>query len=903
MKQRKLWQRYRRQISTGQREKPIKAGIFQMWKRGRLVLASIFIEPELTLKPIPGFISDTREVTELNYGGRQPILPFLLSASSDTRHWLIVGAPGSGKTILLQHTALLLARKQDIHHRGTPEMLPVFLSLPAYTPLVESRAGFSLVDAICKQMQEWWHQTVPRQWIEEVVAADQCVILLDGLDAVADQHSRKQMTIWVQRQMSLYQRNRFIVTLRSLEGSETLMDQAVVLEICPFSMEQIEQYLHQWFRVNGIDHSWGRGPLRASRQVWVQKLLGQLRATPSLRAFASNPLHLMLLLFVYQYRQVLPAQWEQLAMEVLYVLQDRLQSMSGMRECTVSQLQKALELLAWSALEEGKGALSASEAQHLLAQSSTQDSLFPHVGAFLDLISTCSDVLLQREGQMYRFTHRVVQEYFAALHAKEQYLFQVLANKIGNSWWHETIQLFCDRADAHSLLQSCLDYPGAPAPVLALIGHCLEQSSPLEPALHVRCERLIEEHLDDPDPAKRQAAAGIWLRERVRAMISVGNGTYRDSSLLTCAEYQLFLDAQRLYGRFFQPDHWQTASVPEGQFRGAVLGVRASDAWAFCRWLTEQDQEGWQYRLPKADEWDKLADREVGPGTPVLPAGSGCWIDMGSGTTWKGSHPPSLAKMESMMQNLVARDWSRQSADLTDFARPLGLAHQLTRLLACDLERDLTSHLLLARERLLGCDLEQSLALAHTWADILERLQVLALAHTSDLHRALVGDLSGTTTADERSRMFTHVRDLVGLLVRAGDLSRHLLALLERALERDGSSTSHTMRGAENVLRSDDGKTQLLAALRSCTLHMACFLSKLGRFLFSEDVTRWFQQFLWGKDYADLDSAAFERTIAGYLDLYLTLVILELRRQGQVPAWEGILLVKEWTAEVASHSD
>lgn len=52
-------------------------------------------------------------------------------------------------------------------------------------------------------------------------------------------------------------------------------------------------------------------------------------------------------------------------------------------------------------------------------------------------------------------------------------------------------------------------------------------------------------------------------------------------------------------------------------------------------------------------------------------------------------------------------------------------------------------------------------------------------------------------------------------------------------------------------------------------------------------------QFLRGKEYADLDKHAIERAIAGYLDLYATLVALELRRQEQIPAWEGILLVKE----------
>lgn len=63
-------------------------------------------------------------------------------------------------------------------------MLPIFLSLHAFTALIESRADFSLVDATCEHMQRRWRQTVPRAWVDELVIAGQCVILLDGLDAI-----------------------------------------------------------------------------------------------------------------------------------------------------------------------------------------------------------------------------------------------------------------------------------------------------------------------------------------------------------------------------------------------------------------------------------------------------------------------------------------------------------------------------------------------------------------------------------------------------------------------------------------------------------------------------------------------------------------------------------------------
>ncbi len=224
----------------------------------------------------------------------------------------------------------------------------------------------------------------------------------------------------------------------------------------------------------------------------------------------------------------------------------------------------------------------------------------------------------------------------------------------------------------------------------------------------------------------------------------------------------------------------------------------------------------------------------------------------------------------------------------------------LTRFLACDPERDLSHDLVIALGRLQGCDLEQSLVRARSWATLLERMQILAMAHTSDLHRALVGDLSGRTSASERSRMFTRVRDLTSLLVNAGDLSGDLLSMLRQALDRKGSSSAASGRREEEAYRSEDRRMLLLVSLRSCTLLLACFLRVWGNVFFSKDVTRWFRQFLWGKDYADLDKDTFEQAIAGCLDLYLALVMLELRREAQIPAWEAILLVKARTGSVGS---
>jgi hypothetical protein len=88
-------------------------------------------------------------------------------------------------------------------------------------------------------------------------------------------------------------------------------------------------------------------------------------------------------------------------------------------------------------------------------------------------------------------------------------------------------------------------------------------------------------------------------------MQRIDENTYIDDTLVTCAEYQLFIDEMReqgFYGKYYQPDHWTTYHFPDGQAREPILGIRHSDAVAFCEWLTQREKGDWQYRLPIKEE-------------------------------------------------------------------------------------------------------------------------------------------------------------------------------------------------------------------------------------------------------------------------------------------------------------
>jgi hypothetical protein len=75
-----------------------------------------------------------------------------------------------------------------------------------------------------------------------------------------------------------------------------------------------------------------------------------------------------------------------------------------------------------------------------------------------------------------------------------------------------------------------------------------------------------------------------------------------DDTLVTCAEYQLYIDEMRGRKKYCQPDHWTSHQFPKGQAHEPVFGVRHSDALEFCTWLTKQEKRERFYRLPTNTE-------------------------------------------------------------------------------------------------------------------------------------------------------------------------------------------------------------------------------------------------------------------------------------------------------------
>jgi hypothetical protein len=238
-------------------------------------------------------------------------------------------------------------------------------------------------------------------------------------------------------------------------------------------------------------------------------------------------------------------------------------------------------------------------------------------------------------------------------------------------------------------------------------------------------------------------------------MDQIDEDTSIDNSLVTCAEYQLFIDEMRAQGQFFQPDHWASNQFPAGHARAPILGARPSDAKAFCEWLSRRETGEWRFRLPTSDEAAEY------PMQTYYGAPNGFWTLNGNGQrfAWSGPAPTDARCIDFSSFFAVDRDlafardmaFAREVDRALDLSRARALARDLDRALALDrdlafahaLAADLARDLARALARALDLDLERDLDRARDRALDLDRNRALArdLALDLDIDRDLARDI------------------------------------------------------------------------------------------------------------------------------------------------------------------
>jgi hypothetical protein len=278
---------------------------------------------------------------------------------------------------------------------------------------------------------------------------------------------------------------------------------------------------------------------------------------------------------------------------------------------------------------------------------------------------------------------------------------------------------------------------------LLLATDCESEALELGADLREGLRRITEKAIEDPDPERRRLAAVFRLARRTLRMTRIDDDNYLDTSPVSHAEYQLFLDEMRLRSEYRQPDHWESYQFAPGTGISPVVGIRQEDAEAFCQWLSQRVTREWNYSLPA---------------THVPLPDSARWRSLRFFT--QGSTSDSKIVPAGEILERVRIDHVRiLSASETD----AGLSRSIRRVLSfyywLGRDRDLAP----ALDR--ACDFARTLNLDPNLARALDRAPALALglARAFDRARALNLDPNLAPALDRglaRTRARARTRDL-----------------------------------------------------------------------------------------------------------------------------------------------
>lgn len=846
-----------------------------------LSLHQIFVEPFLI--PVPSHrnsVGPLQTPSSLSKG-KHPIWDYLAFRPLQRAHFVIIADPGGGKTTLLKHLVLVLLNK---HARPPaekiPRTLPLLLFLQDHVASIvenhQQQAHFGLEEAVQEQLEQQGKQTLAAGWIHHQLRKGACLVLLDGLDEIANDEKRWQVMSWLQHQISTYSKNRFLITARTGYQARLLdLPGAIIpLQIEAFTTAQMAQLAHQWYLANeAMSARKNDAKVRLIAHDRAENLLRSIRTTPALFALAVRPLLLTMMAIVYHYRNALPEKRVMLYAQACQVLLERCQHASGNElELTVEQQCQVLAHLAYEMMERQAQSISPADASQIIAAPLAQLNANLAPTTFLTTVGNNGGLLPERAQGMISFVHLTFQEYLAATHVKSEKLEQALLDHITQSWWHETARLYSAQADASAIVSACL-IGNPPAFALSLAVDSCEEAHEIQPVVSNHLETSLIQRLEDPDLERRQMVAEALLERRLQRMLHLYHETYIATTLIANAEYQVFINQQMARGNFYQPDHWHAPCFPPYQASASVAGIRYSDAKAFCAWLTARDTHLWHYRLPQESELRFLQEKKRTDIT--IDANMGHWI---------GGHrviikrvPYKLEQAKEDLQKMLSRDCA------PNLVPALLRIHVLMRRHAPDLARRRVIDLV----RILVRDLDHPLARALT--------RGLAFDMERSIDRAL--DLNRTFDLD-LTLPRSLVTDLDLALNRAFDrdlaraLAPNLTRTFARSLAADFIFTLDRIRelALSRTLAISREDAELL---RWYVRFSAYTLAQMGRYLsyFLESPQK--SAVLRFASARQREKEAFERVIEHTLNLYAAFALLEERIQGRSPTWEGLLLVKE----------
>lgn len=456
------------------------------------------------------------EVARLPATRGGPVRPLSLEQAVERfRRFFLVGEPGSGKTTALRDLARsMVAKRRKTHsERGKP-LVPVLVRLAEWSQQLQHHVDVDVVQAAISQLPVP-NQDATADWLREQASKGGVLVLLDGLDEVADAELRGRLIEQVGKFVQDHREVGVIITSRPVGFDEpNLGAQFDLLHLEVLSTDSVREFCSMW---SAFRHGHGRKRKCGPCEERLVQLLHAIVDHPRIKVLAGNPMMLTVLCLLHDAGAALPQKryqlYEKLVEAFLFSWEQKKRAgfAAGPDQRLELDEREVMWLLESVALDMQRKDMIVAPRWWLLEKAVTflrddlslgNDEARASADALLWSLHQRAGVLVERGPEQFGFSHLAFQEYFAARAVlAEDDPIQFLQQYLYHPRWREVVRLTAahlDRRRAPQLLRLVLDDPDPTGRFLErglLLGlGCLADGAPVhDPDLLEQVEHAVIE--------------------------------------------------------------------------------------------------------------------------------------------------------------------------------------------------------------------------------------------------------------------------------------------------------------------------------------------------------------------------------------------------------------------------
>ncbi len=444
----KIFKNYLRSALNEHRHLPTQG--FETILRVPVELESVYINmhahihgQELEFNRVGKEVKKRSEEKEKNLSSLDIKAAFNASERHKIKDIVILGDPGSGKTMLLKYILVMLIEGKGKEKIGLEKNI-----FPFFAPLRELKNpdNENFVDFI-RRVCNLKDYSISEHSFGKLLNDGGGIILLDGLDEVMNVKTRIKICRWIDRARKRFANSRFVITSRyaGYMDSSRLEGNVVVLSIKNLTMDEVREFLVRWFET--VERSLHFGQDEAK---WKMKgrheatlLFERINKSEHLKQLAINPILLHLIVLVHRDRGSLPQRRVELYEESINVLLEKWDMAKGLDILLTSrELRQILQPLALWFHKNKKISASIEEIEDVIKKPLEvmgKSDLVPY--ELLLSIRDRSGIIVENSVQEFGFIHLIFQEYFVAEQIRSKGLIDILITHYNDTWWREVILL------------------------------------------------------------------------------------------------------------------------------------------------------------------------------------------------------------------------------------------------------------------------------------------------------------------------------------------------------------------------------------------------------------------------------------------------------------------------------